>query len=367
MGGAEISVKEITDRLTDIQFDLITAKQKSDLPKSEKIGNVSVYRLGLGSPLIDKLLLPFHGAIFTLRLNKKNHYDAFWCIMVTFASGAAYIANWFQKRVPIILTLQEGDSEKWLRYRWAGLIDLSWRLALKRTNYLTAISTYLLKRAERLGFKGKSFVIPNGFDGFWFNKTETPIPGGNRNRFRAIHDLKPSDVILITTSRLVYKNAVDIIIHALKELPENFHLWILGDGSLRKQLESLTKKLNLTQRVHFKGLVSNSSIIHYLNASDIFVRPSRSEGMGNSFIEAMAAEVPVIATPVGGIPDFLRDGETGLFCEVNNPKSIADKVMEYINNSELRSRIIRSAKKMVLEKYDWDLIAKEMKSKVFAV
>ena len=107
IGGAEIAIKEITDRLPDIQFDLITAKFEKDLPKIEKIGNINVYRLGFGLSLLDKLLLPFWGAIFALNLNKKNHYDLFWCVMATFASGGAYIANWFHKKIPIVLTLQE--------------------------------------------------------------------------------------------------------------------------------------------------------------------------------------------------------------------------------------------------------------------
>lgn len=372
IGGAEVSIKAITSRLAnEFEFDLITARLKKDLRSIEKIGAVTVYRIGIGVPLLDKLFLPYVGAWKALMLNKKNQYVAFWCIMASFASGAAYIANWFQKKVPIILTLQEGDSESWLRYRWFGLIDLSWRLSLARTNVLTVISTYLLNRARRLGYKGQVEIIPNGVDIFWFDKTQTPIPANNRNRFRQIQAAKEDDVILITTSRLVYKNAVDIVIRALSKLPANVHLWVLGNGSQRKELEALTKKLNLSERVHFKGVMSHasplsdSSVIHYLNASDIFVRPSRSEGMGNSFIEAMAAEVPVIATPVGGIPDFLKDGETGLFCEVNNPKSIAEKVMEYINNPELKSQIVKNAKEMVIKKYDWDLIAKEMKTKVF--
>ncbi|MEK7227320.1 MAG: glycosyltransferase family 4 protein [Patescibacteria group bacterium] len=359
MGGAEVSVKEITDRLTDIQFDLITAKQKSDLPKSEKIGNINVYRLGLGSPIIDKLLLPFHGAIFALKLNKKNHYDAFWCIMVTFASGAAYIANWFQKMVPIILTLQEGDSENWLRYRWFGMIDLSWRLSLARTNILTAISNYLLERARRLGYKGKMELIPNGVD---IEKFEF------RNSNFEIKD----EIMLITTSRLVEKNAVGDIIEALKFLPENVKLKILGTGPLAHELKSLTKKQKLASRVSFVGHVRYEEIPRYLHHADIFIRPSLSEGMGNSFIEAMAAGLPVIATPVGGIVDFLKDpsnsseqAATGLFCEVNNPGSIAEQVRKLSSDKLLRDRIIENARKMVEEKYDWNLIANEMRSRVF--
>jgi glycosyltransferase involved in cell wall biosynthesis len=89
-----------------------------------------------------------------------------------------------------------------------------------------------------------------------------------------------------------------------------------------------------------------------------------SEGFGNSYIEAMAAGIPVIATPVGGIVDFLKDGETGLFCEVQNPRSIAQKVEKLIKDKESRDYIVRNAEQMVKEKYDWGKISGEMR-KVF--
>lgn len=352
VGGAEVAVQEITDRLSDIQFDLITARFKKDLPKTEKIGNVSVYRLGFGLPLLDKLLLPFSGAIFALNLNKKNHYDFFWCVMATFASGGAYIANWFQKSVPIILTLQEGDSESHLRFRWFGLIDLSWRLALKRTDILTVISNYLAERARRLGYKGKIEVIPNGVD---------------INKFESVQHqmLDKSVTTLITTSRLVEKNGVGDIIDALEYLPENVSLKILGIGPLEQKLKQEVRSKKLEGRVKFLGLIPPEKIPEYLHNADIFIRPSLSEGMGNSFIEAMAAGLPVIATPVGGIVDFLHDGETGLFCEVNNPRSIAGQVKKLIDNPELKNKLIETASRMVKEKYDWDLVAKNMKDRVF--
>ena len=107
----------------------------------------------------------------------------------------------------------------------------------------------------------------------------------------------------------------------------------------------------------------------YLKICDIFIRPSLSEGLGNSFLEAMVAGIPVIATPVGGIPDFLFDPEknpdkesTGLFCEIRNPESIAKQVLRLIENSELRARIINNAKAMTIKKYDWDKIAQEFKT-----
>ena len=99
----------------------------------------------------------------------------------------------------------------------------------------------------------------------------------------------------------------------------------------------------------------------YLWMSDIFIRPSLSEGMGNSFIEAMAAGVPIIGTRVGGIPDFLVDGETGLFCEVRDSQSIADKINILLSDEALRQSLIANGRKIVSEKYNWDGIAGRMK------
>jgi glycosyltransferase involved in cell wall biosynthesis len=112
----------------------------------------------------------------------------------------------------------------------------------------------------------------------------------------------------------------------------------------------------------------------YLKSCDIFIRPSLSEGLGNSFIEAMAAELPVIATPVGGIVDFLFDptlplvssglcgasDQTGYFCKPANPESIKDTVNHALNNAQ-KNEVIQNAKKRAIEKYDWASIAMQMK------
>src|SRR3970282_132220 len=83
VGGAEVAVKEITDRLPEIEFDLITARQHGKFAVVEKIGNVTVYRLGLGNVMLDKLLVPYWGAIKAVELNRGKHYVFFWCIMVS--------------------------------------------------------------------------------------------------------------------------------------------------------------------------------------------------------------------------------------------------------------------------------------------
>jgi glycosyltransferase involved in cell wall biosynthesis len=166
----------------------------------------------------------------------------------------------------------------------------------------------------------------------------------------------------------VVKNAVGDIVKALSYLPNHVKLLILGQGYEEEKLKLEAGKLKPAtdgkSRVSFLGYVPHAEMPKYLQISDIFMRPSLSEGLGNSFLEAMAAGLPVIATPVGGIPDFLRDGETGLFCEVNNPKSIAQKVEKLIKDRESREYIVRQAKEMVEEKYIWESVVREMK-KIF--
>ncbi len=103
--------------------------------------------------------------------------------------------------------------------------------------------------------------------------------------------------------------------------------------------------------------MSNELLPTHLSMADIFVRPSLSEGLGTAFLEAMAAGLPIIGTPVGGIPDFLKDGETGLFCKVANPKDLAEKIVRILKDEQLREKITENARALLAEKYDWDIIA----------
>ena len=130
-----------------------------------------------------------------------------------------------------------------------------------------------------------------------------------------------------------------------------------------KNLKKLASELKLGERVKFVSEVLPEEIPARLAAADIFVRPSLSEGLGNSFLEAMAVGLPVVGTPVGGIPDFLEDGKTGWFCRPNDSASIVEKV-KYIAdpaNQTVVQVVTQNARQMVAEKYDWDKIASKMK------
>jgi len=366
VGGAEIAVKEITDRLSENEFDLITARIDKALADVEKIGRVTVYRVGYGNKF-DKFLLPILGTLKARELIAKNTYTHLWSIMAGQASVACAFVKKLFPQIPLILTLQEGDEEEYLARYVGGNIFLYWLLirpwhlmVFKRADQVTVISDYLKKRAEANGIRVPITLVPNGVDVEKFTIYDSRFTNEERVQIRIKFGFAETDTVLVTTSRLVEKNAVDDIIKALVLLPETVKLLVVGGGPLEASLRAVVSGYQLEKRVVFAGFVSQEEIPKYLKMSDIFVRPSLSEGFGNSFIEAMAAGIPVIATPVGGIVDFLADQSTGLFCLTKDPKSIADKVTLLMSDKKLSNRLVETARTMVSAKYDWAIVAERM-------
>jgi glycosyltransferase involved in cell wall biosynthesis len=279
-----------------------------------------------------------------------------------------YIFSILHPKVPYVLTLQEGDPVSYIKKKMLPLHPLFVR-GFRKACVIQAISTFLGRWAKDMGFQGPIEVIPNAVDISKFSRSITA-----KNRALAERKLGKTkgDIYVITTSRLVKKNAIDDVIEALVFLPKNIHFAVLGTGPDEKALKQLVRDRGMTNRVHFLGHVDHKDIPSYLTAADIFIRPSLSEGMGSSFIEAMAARVPVIATQVGGISDFLFDPErnpeikpTGRAVKVHDPQGIAAAIEKYIKHPKETKNIVANAYVMVSSRYDWNLIASDMETRVF--
>ena len=357
VSGAELAVKEITDRIKDIDFDLITLRFNRKWPKSEKIGNVNVYRIGGG-----KLFFPFFAFWKARQLHKKNGYDSVWSIMANRAGFAALFFKFWHPKVKYLLTLQEGDTLDYPEKRM-GLAKIFigglFKKVFTKADYIQAISNYLADWARNMGAKALVEVVPNGVD---LNNLKSKISN--------LKNADKNSKVIITTSRLVRKNGIDTLIKAMAELRvqhrmSNIKLQILGDGPDEKKLKDLAKELKVDDIVQFLGHIEPEYVYEYLTVADIFVRPSRSEGLGSSFLEAMGAGLPIIGTKMGGIPDFLKDGETGLFCKVDDPKDLAEKIKKLMMDEDLARRIAENGRRLVLEKYDWNDIAQRMEE-IFA-
>ena len=236
--------------------------------------------------------------------------------------------------------------------------------------FFVTITFELGKWARSRGFAGRLEVIPNAVNTAHFSH-EYPQ--------RAIDEVKDAlgkrmgDVYVITTSRLVHKNAVDDMIRALPLLPAHISFVVLGIGPDEGELKKLAADLRVSERVKWLGQIGHADMPKYLKACDIFIRASRSEGMGISFVEAMAAGLPVVATQEGGIADFLFDEKrdpgvpiTGWAVDKDSPEQIAVAIRDIIDRPEKVRAVVATAREMVIEKYDWDIIADDMQEKVFA-
>ncbi len=368
IGGAEVAIKEISDRISnsEIEFDMITLRKKGS--SFEKIGNVNVYRVGIpwfgtntkSSKIfpLSKLLFPIFAFIKAIQLQRTNSYDATWAMMASYAGFAALLFKKVYKKVPFILSLQEGDNFE----RREGVFGTLFRMIFTNADYIQVISKFLEDWAKHMGATCPIVIVPNAVDLDLFSKRKEE---SELKQLKEKLGKKESDLFLVTTSRLVMKNATVDTIDSLKLLPENVKFLILGTGQLESELKARVEQNGLGDRVKFLGYVPHTEMPQYLHISDIFIRPSLSEGFGNSYIEAMAAGLPVIATPVGGIVDFIVDGKTGLFCDVGNPKSIAQKVNQLIEDKEMTQQLVINSMDMVRNKYQWSLIASDMKNKVF--
>ncbi len=364
VGGAEVAVEEITRRISpeEVEFDMIT--MRTEALKFERVGTINVYRVGprwkggTRSPLLYALKYLFMplALLKALQLHATRKYHATWCIMANYASGPALFFKLMHREVKLILTLQEGDPFAHIRKR-VGITYPFFKKLFKVSDHIQTISTYLADWAKSLGATCPIVVTPNGVDVRFFAEE---ISVAEASELKRSLNKNEGDVLLITTGRLVLKNAVADILKSLTHLPKNVKFVSIGSGHLESELKALAAELKVEDRVTFIGYIPQKELPPYLHVADIFVRPSLSEGLGNSFLEAMAAGIPVIATPVGGIPDFLVDGQTGLFCEVNNPQSVAQKVEKLIKDKESRDYIVKNAREMVVARYDWKNISSQM-------
>ncbi|QQG46185.1 MAG: glycosyltransferase family 4 protein [Candidatus Niyogibacteria bacterium] len=364
IGGAELAIKEITDRLGgEFDFILFTARFSRALPAREKIGAVEVHRLGFGLSF-DKYLLPILGylkakkIINRYKLKAKSYNLLLWGMMASFGGIAAYFLKRKNPDIKFLLTLQEGDPEEYLTSGRLGLMGFWLKKLVMLADQIQTISRYLKNLAVKAGASAeKTLIVSNGVDLEVFGR-EFSAEELKELRLKC-GIVRTKDKIAITASRLVRKNAVDILIKAMVEIPGEY-LLIAGRGDLEKELKKLTSDLKIEKRVRFLGNVGHRDLAKYYAISHLFVRPSRSEGLGSAFLEAMAAGLPIIGTNVGGIPDFLRDGSNGLFCEIDDPKDLAFKIKRIFYDQEFRKKLSENALRDARENYSWDAVATKM-------
>ncbi len=374
VSGAEAAIKEITDRISrdDIEFHIITLLFDKNAPRQEEFDNVVIHRVGFGGAYLSKILFVPLAALKARALHKAKPLLGMWAMM-TYMLFPLTIARWFGVRVPYVLTLQDGDPYEKVFGRWhvkpfLPILNSGFRNA----RVIQVISEYLGTWPKKRAYTGEVVMVRNGANPKNFTQY---YRDEELEKVKRELGKKEGDVYLFIAVRLVYQKGIDAIVKALPLLPDNVHFLIVGDGPDMEMLQNLATELQVNSRVHFLGALDRNDVPKYRNTivSDIFVHPSRSEGLGNSVLSAMAGHLPVVASQVGGLADFIFDEKrnpdktpTAWAVDPDSPEQIATAVKDIITNPEKRRRITDNARAMVEREYEWGNIAKAMREQVFS-
>jgi len=199
---------------------------------------------------------------------------------------------------------------------------------------------------------GNIAILPNGVNLSKFDQ----IPKEDARNALGLED---EDVIMLFVGRLSKIKGVDYLIEALNQLSKDYihiKLIIVGDGEERKHLEHIVHINSLTEQVTFTGKIPNECVIKYMNAADIFILPSTSEGFPITILEAMACGLPIIASRIRGIPEIVIDGYNGFLIEPKDSIRISEKIILLLDEN-LRNNISTNNKKTI-NKYLWNTIIK---------
>jgi len=371
VSGAEAAVREITDRIdvSDIEFHMVTLRFDAKDLREERVGNIWVHRVGVGPSYLSKILFIPLAVWKGWRLCRKEYMDAAWVLM-TYMLIPMAILRLLRVRIPYVLTLQDGDPYDKVFGRlfirpFIPLIDYGFRHAA----IIQTISHYLSEWPYKRGYTGAIEVIYNGSD---TNDLKDHFSLADVEECKKELGKKEGEIYLVNTARLEHQKAYDVVIRALAQLPKHISLLIVGSGTEEAMLRDLVHSLGLDARVKFTGYIDREKVTLYRKASDIFIGPSRSEGLGNAFLSAMASRIPVIATREGGLAEFMFDGastpgpsKTGWVVQKDSVEDIVRAVEEILAQPELVHEVTERARAMVEQKFNWEHIAKDMREKVF--
>ena len=165
---------------------------------------------------------------------------------------------------------------------------------------------------------------------------------------------EPDKVNLVAVGRLNPVKGFDLLITSLTDVPENYHLTIIGEGEEKEKLLALAKKLDLTHRVHFAGFLTNP--FPYMHQADIFVLSSRYEGFPNVVLEANACGTPVVAFACpGGTAEIIEEGINGFLVACEDQQALAETLQKAANHTWHSEKIIEH----IVSRYDVDKISRE--------
>jgi len=226
------------------------------------------------------------------------------------------------------------------------------QIILRRADAVVALSKFLAKATCRYAGLPEQRILVQ----YW---------GIDRQQFRA-RKMGRTDLIVIGfVKHLLPKYGPEYLLRSIPIVRKAYpaiKVLLVGDGPLRSNLESLAKELEITDVVTFCGRLPHEKVPEYVAQMDVMVMPSiyESETFGVAAAEAEAIGVPVVATNVGGIPEAVADGVTGILVPPRDPQALASAVLRLIEEPALWETMSREGPKFIAANFDWETNAAKM-------
>ncbi len=199
-------------------------------------------------------------------------------------------------------------------------------------------------------------IIPNGIDASKYDGSVDK--GAVRSRF----GIQPHEKLILCVGRLVPQKGIEYLIHSVpivaRRRPEAKFI-IVGDGWYRDHLEWIANTTGHRWRITFTGFIPDWDLVQLTKSADVMVVPSIYEPFGIVALEGMAAGVPVVATQVGGLTEFIQHDRTGVLVYPRNPESIAWGIDYALSNPGHADWLVKNARDAVQKAYSWEAIAKK--------
>lgn len=232
---------------------------------------------------------------------------------------------------------------------------------LAQVDLLVPVSHYTAGLLHDRGVSpDRTHVLPNGTDPEHFR----PLDGAPL-RQRLGLEARP---VLLTVGRLVPRKGIDTVLRALPTIAEavpDVAYLVVGTGPDQSRLTRIAERHHVRDRVRFVGQLGHDRLPLYYSAADLFVMPARTsppdvEGFGLVFLEANACGTPVIGARTGGIPDAIRDGDTGLLVPPADPDALAEAAVRVLTTPTLADALGRQGRHRVVNEANWDAIVERL-------
>ncbi|MGI4790069.1 MAG: glycosyltransferase family 4 protein [Janthinobacterium lividum] len=335
---------------------IITTRHPSDLPAHETAVGIDVWRFPFEMPRTRPAGLAHFARAFPAErrsianLLKSLQADI---IHVQCVSANGFYALWAAQDtgLPMVVTTQgERTMDAGQLYQKSLAANWTLKTLLRRADYITACSQQTLddiKEFAGFSIESKSRAIYNGIDLDEFDTDKTPYvhPRPYILGIGRIVPQKGFDILIDAYSRLIYR---------LASAPD---LIIAGDGPEREKLQAQIDTLGLSERIHLIGRANRTQTVQLFHGCQFFVLPSRQEPQGIVSLEAMACAKPVVAARVGGVPEIVLDGETGLLFSGGDAVALAHTLEKTICDEDEAKAMGRAGRARAEAHFTWPRIA----------